>query len=548
MTSLLIYLKNHYPEINSNSTISEFCRTLEGYFYDLFTEHCEALQLTRPPYGFLVEDCFTPWGDEECLAIIEDSLNNIVSIGQKLQDKYPDVSKPNIEPFVDLAKTTHFLEQLFQHFFNQYRLNNPYSPNLSFYNELNKKFGRRQRRSVHSIENFYTGITNILYEFAHQFPQKRFEYFYGLGLLHQHLKNAGFIIHYAATSSKTPIEIAYRDEGNGKGPFYDHYSLQRATQYPTTISCPAKMTITALRSTVETDPFALPYGEDHFGKKIPPISWYHSDEKGLLVITGRARNTETDRPLVFADRKKHEEKLIGEALLTGRPILAICAGSWRLFETCGGQTEEVSGHNCRSGMPRIITNGTIGYNLQIHNINITKTSLLAEAMGSVRSQSIVADNPAFMLPQLSVNSVHWQAPSFAHLPAIFQIAATSIRDDSIAPALHKTGQKNEVQQDTVEAFESKFGAPIFGIQWHPEAFNRDALGIQHHSLLKYCAQAGDTYAAKQRMLSEFKQKSTEGVLLSHHGLLKTPNPIKPLLSHSCNQEDTGQEKFSKLKI
>ncbi len=39
----------------------------------------------------------------------------------------------------------------------------------------------------------------------------------------------------------TPIDISYRDEGHGKAPYYDHYTIQKATMRLTQICLPRGM-------------------------------------------------------------------------------------------------------------------------------------------------------------------------------------------------------------------------------------------------------------------------------------------------------------------
>ena len=53
----------------------------------------------------------------------------------------------------------------------------------------------------------------------------------------------------------------------------------------------------------------------------------------------------------------------------------------------------------------------------------------------------------------------------------------------------------------VLTFESNMGAPILGIQWHPEGYNGDGAPV-HKNLLNYMRLAGDAYAAKRNMLKE----------------------------------------------
>ncbi len=100
---------------------------------------------------------------------------------------------------------------------------------------------------------------------------------------------------------KARIVIAYRDEGKGKGPFYDHYAFQRATGSETAISVPEEMTtvslLTHVRTTTHTLKFGLP-NDAALGRKVPETTDLSGTSDGLLVIPGRSRAIETKRPIV----------------------------------------------------------------------------------------------------------------------------------------------------------------------------------------------------------------------------------------------------------
>lgn len=289
-----------------------------------------------------------------------------------------------------------------------------------------------------------------------------------------------------AKETKAPIVIAYRDEGKepGKAPFYDHYTAQKATDYPTRIACSEDMNLDGIMSYIKTTVHRLPRDEER-----PPEIIPHAFEGGLLLIPGRTRDKAND-PV----RTSHETRLIKEALNRGQPILAICAGCWQLWEACGGSTCEVIGHSDRRGMMRIGQNGDIVFNVQVHRIAIESQSLLAKAMGAGPHKN------------LSVNSLHWKAPDARTLPGFLRIGARAVADETLA-------SRSKVEPGTVEAFESLYGAPLLGIQWHPEAYNaKDAaerMPKKHLHLLKFMAQAGAAYKKKQEMLQEFKVKYGE---------------------------------------
>lgn len=272
---------------------------------------------------------------------------------------------------------------------------------------------------------------------------------------------------------KAPIVIAYRNEGYGGGAFYDHHALQKLTEFPTVISSPDG-SINDLKSYVKTTDYALKFGQDFEGRKLPSLAELPHEE-GVLVIPGRSRKNECNNV-----RTEYEAELLKQAFLRGQPVLAICAGAWQLAYSLGLDTKSVKDH-CARKMPSIKKNGDIGNNMQIHQLSIVGTSFLKEALG-------ISPN---VTPQ--INSVHWKAideESLYKSPYKISVGARSI------------GGKSE--ETTVEAIEMDYGAPVFGIQWHPEAYNHDGpdSSIYHINLLKYMAEAGHTYKMKRTLLRE----------------------------------------------
>lgn len=289
------------------------------------------------------------------------------------------------------------------------------------------------------------------------------------------------------------VVIAYRDEGNGNGSFYDHYTMQRATGMATAISVPEGMTATDLYSYSRTTTHVFKYGTPNpavLGKLIPEETKALEDENnGLLYIPGRARETETKRKGVHSARTKHQEELIRKARLEGRPILGICAGSWDIWSAYGGEFIDVAHHCYRGGMPRILTGARIGNNVLVHRVKVEKSTFLAAAMGN---------SAATTLQDLSVNSVHWQAPNPEKVPYRLIVSARSVRDNGLAPE-----NAQDADENTVEAFESEFGAPVVGVQWHPEAYNSGEVdATKHLGILKTMAEAGRTFVRKKAVLRE----------------------------------------------
>ncbi|OJX14055.1 MAG: hypothetical protein BGO77_01690 [Caedibacter sp. 37-49] len=294
------------------------------------------------------------------------------------------------------------------------------------------------------------------------------------------------------TSAKpAPIVIAFRDEGSGKGAFYDHYTVQKATKYPTLISAHPKMRLKSLKDHSKTITYRLKHGVEQEGQVIPESIDNFSDQ-GLLFIPGRIRDNEFE-PV----RKEHEENILKQARLRGQPILAVCAGSWRLWEALGGKLEEVSDHSYGGGMIRLNEMGKIGYNKQIHRIKVESNTLLNDIMNISKE----TDRP-------SVNSVHWKAPSEKKIPSLVRVSAKAVADNKIAPNTRQ-GTQMKPQNDTIEAFENQYGAPLLGIQWHPEAYTKndsdEMTPDKHIAILEFMAKAGQAYHHKRLMLKELEE-------------------------------------------
>lgn len=285
-------------------------------------------------------------------------------------------------------------------------------------------------------------------------------------------------------NAKAPIAIAFRDDGDGKGALYDHFTFQKITSYPTLICAHDSMNHTKLQTFQRGVGYGLTFGEsDEYGKKIPPLV-HNISEIGLLVIPGRIREKEFD-----AVRQQHESNLIKWALIRGQPILSICAGSWRLWEAIGGKIDEISDHNYGGGMIRIsATTGRVGYNKQIHRIHINGDTVLNMIMGP-------GNRP-------TVNSIHWKAPSPIDIPFLAKISAYSVEDTTIAPN-SRQGTQMIPESGTIEAYENTYGSPFFGIQWHPEAYSvNEENGDKHQAILCYMADAGSAYYHKRKLLKE----------------------------------------------
>lgn len=300
--------------------------------------------------------------------------------------------------------------------------------------------------------------------------------------------------------TRASILVSYRMEGKdlGKGAFYDHYTLQHHTKHPTVALLCANQEIRFdhLSSYALNQPNQLPI------QAIPKHTSNYQNGNGLLFIPGMTRDSYNKNPNTHSIRITFEKTVIQDALNRGRPILAVCAGSWTLWETLSGNYEDstvkVNDHNYGGAMARISPHGYMTHNKLIHDVIIQENSLLQKSMNF----------PSDSHTQISVNSVHWRAPSGKVVPPNFRVSAQSAEDSELQTIKTRRSTIMTPEPNTVEAYESIAGAPVLGIQWHPEAFDWDSKSPSeqpHQKCLLFMAKAGDAFAAKQRTLKELKK-------------------------------------------
>jgi gamma-glutamyl-gamma-aminobutyrate hydrolase PuuD len=308
---------------------------------------------------------------------------------------------------------------------------------------------------------------------------------------------------------QSKIAISYRGSNfshkDGEGILFDHARLQKLTSFETcSITVPDKIVQEKAKelflSALKQRAFILPKGNPDFTDNVK--------DKGLLVIPGRTKAQENE-----PQRLEHEYRILRDAFNRGQPVLGICAGAWRVYELFSIWSQnpdqlnlssqqllqkhkiaetlvDVTDHVYSGGMIRLAREGIRAtYNIQLHDIEIDRGSHLYNAL-----------NPRFTIPstRMSVNSVHWKAINPTTLPTNIKISSTSRQNPTFE---RKNRQKLDVNPDenSVESFETVSGAPILGIQWHPEGYDSSD---KQSALLKYMAEAGNSYFLKRQMLNE----------------------------------------------
>ncbi|RUR04433.1 gamma-glutamyl-gamma-aminobutyrate hydrolase family protein [Legionella sp. km772] len=302
------------------------------------------------------------------------------------------------------------------------------------------------------------------------------------------------------------------------GAFYDHYTIRRSTLRETYLTKAPEETIESFTHFVQNAAVHALGINDSLGARIIPGEKESTDDScGLLVIPGHLRNKYDPA------RKNYEQLLIQQARNKGQPVLAICAGAWSLWAAFGGHTKTVDGH-LYSKMPSIIANGGIGNNKQIHRIQLQEKTIVYGVM-------FQRDDP-----EPVVNSVHWEAPDARSLPHLLEVSAEALPDDK----LEASNRQGSMQPErAIEAFETTYGAPMVGVQWHPEAYykNKDDKNnaMQHLNLITYMAKAGDTYQAKREVVRELRQVKLSP-LLAKQGLFNLKSKPKQELEVQAPRE------------
>lgn len=266
--------------------------------------------------------------------------------------------------------------------------------------------------------------------------------------------------------------------------------------------------------------YALPLNAN-----IPTTADDWAKKSGFIFIPGYTRESDEKQPANHTKRIKYEQELISQARLRGQPVLAVCAGSWTLWENYGGCIVSVSDHNYGGAMPRLSTaDPSVCNNKMIHRVKPKKGSYLAEAIQSKKS--------------FAVNSVHWKAPeenAAASTMNLLEVSAYSKQDNELAPN-SRQGQVMKPEK-CVEAFETKYGVPMMGIQWHPEAFNpKDKNFKTHQSIFSFMVTAGKTYLNRQRLNEEFKASiaHNRNALFSHETQSKS-DQVEARVDHTLNK-------------
>jgi len=355
------------------------------------------------------------------------------------------------------------------------------------------------------------------------------------------------------------ILIAHRTDGRNRanGALFDHCALQGITNTRTMIAwdkTDKKKSVNWLKDYISTLPYELKFGIEVAGTT--------SGVPHALFVPGVAAENYNNQNAYYS-RVKYEFSLFKQAFRQGKPILAVCGGAWELWRFCHlisqdisqkmrlipnaekllkeenqctdqsikffsdpneytqayddarEQAEEnllqnrthflqtVSEHGYRRMPGLSATDGGATHNIQMHRIKLQADAFWLMAAMQLKDTC----------HQPTVNSVHWQACDARQVPAYVTVSACAVRDHEIAPHRSKEeGTKWQPEENSIEAFELNYGAPVLGMQWHPEAYfekneNKKTTEEQHNCeqqrhILQYINRAGHTYQVKRLFVKE----------------------------------------------
>ncbi|MBB3228529.1 gamma-glutamyl-gamma-aminobutyrate hydrolase PuuD [Luteibacter sp. Sphag1AF] len=312
-----------------------------------------------------------------------------------------------------------------------------------------------------------------------------------------------------------PITISHREDGRGSGAFWDHYTLRTAT---------GRNTLASHRKSVK--PVVTAPGQEkakQFSGRLPgerdTPGATTGVGHGLLFIAGGNHGLASETPRNAshtpkgdavkrqARRDRHETFLMSQARLTGRPVLAVCGGSWRVLESFGGSTRgvETNTHQTRQ-MPYLTSKGAVAKVASTHAVDVMPGTMVHHAF-----RDDAGTTPSH------VNSAHWAVAEesrpgqLSGVPRVGFPSRPLLEVSARGPTPHDPPYLRKAMpyhRSSVEAFESSHGAPVMGIQWHPEAYDRGFSSVEHQAngrLLNWMAKAGDAYEARREMTADFSK-------------------------------------------
>lgn len=323
----------------------------------------------------------------------------------------------------------------------------------------------------------------------------------------------------APDDGKTNVGVSFRTDARGKS--HEEYDKEGITA------------MNSLPGLSGMTPVSLPKGAK--GEDSPDRSYNHTilDDVHMLFIPGSPyRNqTQTGRdPGNKADEmlneptKKHalqersersafEKQMIQRAKTLGMPVMSVCAGTWSLVDAYGGEVETLPENERRlhKAEDREDT-WTLSHDLA------TQKGTVLDSFSRGRNTNPESHRGRRRAHTVhDVNSTHWavvKADERGKLTARDPKALDP--NDSLEVG---AWAKGDGVPKSVEGVSSKSGAPVLGLQWHPESYLPNMPGevkgrskreqeksVNAKRLFTAMGQAAQTYKNKRSVVAEIKQR------------------------------------------
>lgn len=211
-------------------------------------------------------------------------------------------------------------------------------------------------------------------------------------------------------------------------------------------------------------------------------------------------------------REQFELAFIKAAKQKGIPLLAVCAGTWRLANAYNVKTlmvpEEKVLHHERWKPVRHPDKVTyLKPGTMLHGIHIAAQKNKEIIFSAGKAQKPLGNratpNTNFDPSILHVNTTHWR------------ICPTPESQDNTEYQRYFETTAIDVDHGTVEGYESKYGTPTLAVQFHPEYViphvrKKDGSTVvvedykTHRSILDSLIASGLTFSRKQKVMHELK--------------------------------------------
>ena len=240
----------------------------------------------------------------------------------------------------------------------------------------------------------------------------------------------------------------------------------------------------------------------------------------LLYVPGAAAATPTQETDKFGMKSTSGEKLteatsrntferdmINLAMTVGIPVLAVCAGSWRLLEAFGGKVrelnnDEISKHHlfavdqtglskkkikeAQDARKKVVESQhgadasvwNLDHRLRVHDGagGVLRSAAERTALRVLDDKTSVPKDTAKVIARKGqnlvfegANSTHWAVPDAT--PSTLDAPGKLTSQDMVRnPTLLLEVVASDPATGTVEGFETIHGVPMVGAQWHPEGY------------------------------------------------------------------------------